>query len=85
MNRIQWITLGLAVFNLLMVYLFPPFDYVSQARAGVATFDGFAWAFDDRPNYVVNKSFLQLKFFRGVVECRDRLAASARRSGESSH
>ena len=63
MNRLQWITLGLAVFNLLMVYLFPPFDYVSQSRAGVATFDGFAWAFDDRPNYVVNNSFLQLEYF----------------------
>jgi hypothetical protein len=63
MNRLQWITLVVAAFNLLLVWLFPPFDYVSQARAGVATFDGFAWAFDQRPNYVVNKSFLQLEFF----------------------
>jgi hypothetical protein len=41
-NRLQWITLALALFNLLLVGLFPPFDYLSQARAGVATFDGFA-------------------------------------------
>ncbi|MFM9967559.1 MAG: hypothetical protein ACKVQK_04025 [Burkholderiales bacterium] len=63
MNRLQWITLVVAAFNLMLVWLFPPFDYVSQARSGVATFDGFAWAFDERPNYVVNKSFLQLEFF----------------------
>lgn len=63
MNRLQWITLVVAALNLLLVWLFPPFDYVSQARSGVATFDGFAWAFDSRPNYVVNKSFLQLEWF----------------------
>ena len=63
MNRLQWITLGLSFCNLLVVYLFPPFDYVSQARAGVATFEGFGWVFDSRPNYVVNKSFQHLEFF----------------------
>ena len=62
MNRLQWITLGLAGINLVLVYLFPPFDYVSEARANVATFDGFAWVFSERPNYVVNQSFLQLEF-----------------------
>lgn len=63
MNRLQWITLLLAAVNLVLVWLFPPFDYLSQARANVATFDGFAWAFSARPNYVVNNSFLQLELF----------------------
>ena len=57
MNRLQWITLGLAGINLVLVYLFPPFDYVSEARANVATFDGFAWVFSERPNYVVRDKF----------------------------
>jgi hypothetical protein len=84
MNRLQWITLVVAAFNLLLVWLFPPFDYVSQARAGVATFDGFAWAFDSRTNYVVNKSFLQLEWFVVMLNAaiawlllRDRPAKAA--------
>lgn len=89
MNRLQWITLALAVCNLLLVWLFPPFDYVSQARAGVATFDGFAWKFDVRPNYVVNTSFLQLEFFVVMLNAaiawlllrtRPEKAAGAKRS-----
>ena len=63
MNRLQWVTFTVAALNVLLVWLFPPFDYVSQPRAGVATFDGFSWAFDQRPNYVVNQSFQQLEYF----------------------
>ena len=84
MNRLQWITLALALCNLLLVGLFPPFDYVSQARAGDATFDGFSWAFDARPNFVVNSSFLQLEYFVVMLNAaiawlllRDRPAKSA--------
>ena len=63
MNRLQWITLLLALLNLVLVCLFPPFDYLSQSRSNVPTFDGFAWAFSERPNYIVNSSFLQLELF----------------------
>ena len=83
-NRLQWITLLLAAANLVLVWLFPPFDYVSQARSNVATFDGFAWAFSERPNYVVNSSFLQLELFVVLLNTaiawlllRDRPAAAA--------
>ena len=58
MNRLQWITLLLALLNLVLVCLFPPFDYLSQSRSNVPTFDGFAWAFSERPNYIVNSSFV---------------------------
>ena len=82
MNRLQWITLALAVINLALVCLFPPFDYLSQSRSNVPTFDGFAWAFSVRPNYVVNSSFLQLEIFvvalNGAIAwllLRDRKAA----------
>jgi len=84
MNRLQWITLILAAFNLILVWLFPPFDYLSQSRSNVATFDGFAWAFSQRPNYVVNQSFLQLEVFVVLLNAaiawlllRDRTAAKA--------
>ena len=84
MNRLQWITLVLAALNLALVWLFPPFDYVSQSRLNVATFDGFAWAYSARPNYMVNKSFLQLELFVVLLNTaiawlllRDRPAAVA--------
>lgn len=84
MNRFQWITLFLAAANLVLVWLFPPFDYISQARANIATFDGFAWAYDARPNYVINRSFLQLEIFVVLLNAaiawmllRDRPAVAA--------
>lgn len=63
MNKYQWVTLAVAAANLLLVGLFPPFDYVpiSPARATAAAFDGFGFVFSDRPNHVVNASFLQLE------------------------
>ncbi len=85
MNRLQWITLLLAAINLVLVWLFPPFDYISQSRLNVATFDGFAWAFLERPNYVVNNSFLQLEMFVVALNAaiawfllRDRPTVAAR-------
>ena len=63
MNRYQMIVLVVAVVNLLLVLLFPPFDYVSPARNNVPTFDGFALAFGEHPNRVVNLDFLQIVVF----------------------
>ncbi len=86
MNRFQWISLLLAAVNLILVCLFPPFDYLSQARANVATFDGFAWAYSVRPNYVVNGSFFQLEILVVLLNAaiawlllRDRPAAASGR------
>jgi len=63
MNKYQAVTLVIAVANLVLAYLFPPFDYVSAARGNVPTFEGFAFALGEHPNGVVNQSFLQLEAF----------------------
>jgi len=63
MNKYQAIALVVAVLNLILVYLFPPFDYVSPTRGNVPTFEGFAFVFGDHGNRTVNESFLQLEAF----------------------
>lgn len=64
MNKFQWITLIAAVVNLALVWLFPPFDYVSATRNNVPTFDGFHFRMlDPGANLQVNGTFLQLECF----------------------
>jgi len=63
MNKYQAITLVIAVVNLLLVFLFPPFDYISPARSNVPTFEGFALAFGENASHVINTSFLQIEVF----------------------
>ena len=62
MNKYQWITLVVAAVNLILVWLFPPLDYVSSARNNVPTFDGFHLRFTDAgPSFRINDTFLQLE------------------------
>ena len=63
MNKFQRIALAVAVVNLVLVVLFPPFDYISAARNNVATFDGFGFYFSAQPNRLLNKDFLQIEVF----------------------
>lgn len=64
MNKYQWITLMAGVINLALVWLFPPFDYLSAARNNVPTFDGFYFRFSDiGSNLQINANFLQLEAF----------------------
>ncbi len=63
MNKYQAITVVIAIVNLLLVFLFPPFDYISPARSNVPTFEGFALAFGEHPGRVINWSFLQIEAF----------------------
>lgn len=63
MNKYQGIALVVAVLNLLLVFLFPPFDYVSNALSNVPTFEGFAFAFGDHPGRALNTNFLQIEAF----------------------
>lgn len=63
MNKYQWITVALAVINLVLVALFPPYDYVSAARNNVPTFDGFYWLFADVGGRRVNSNFQQIEYF----------------------
>lgn len=61
MNRAQAVALAIAALNLALMLLFPPHDYLSLQRGGVATFDGFYWAFAALPNRVVNRDFLVIE------------------------
>jgi hypothetical protein len=86
MNRYQAITLVIAIVNLLLVFLYPPFDYISPARSNVPTFEGFAFAFGEHPGRVVNSSFLQIEAFVILVNAsiawlllRDRARAATER------
>ena len=63
MNKYQAITLVIAILNLIIVFVFPPFDYISPARANVPTFEGFDFLFGEHPNRVINSSFQQLEIF----------------------
>ena len=63
MNKYQWITVIVAVINLVLVALFPPYDYVSAARNNVPTFDGFYWIFEDVGGRLVNRNFQQIEYF----------------------
>lgn len=63
MNKYQRIALALALVNVIIVLLFPPYDYVSAARNNVATFDGFGFYFSPQPNRVLNEGFLQIEVF----------------------
>ena len=67
MNKRQWITVGLALVNLVLIWLFPPFDYVSAARNNVPTFDGFHWFDSASASLRVNSNFLQLETFVIII------------------
>ena len=61
MNTAQRIALIVALANLALLALFPPYDYISLQRNGVPTFDGFYFAFGAHQNRMVNANFLALE------------------------
>jgi hypothetical protein len=61
MNRFQAIALICAALNLLLIGLFPPFDYISLQRSNIPTFDGFYWLFGTHLNRVINIDLLTLE------------------------
>ncbi|MSQ72152.1 MAG: hypothetical protein EXR27_12795 [Betaproteobacteria bacterium] len=63
MNKYQWLTVAVAVLNVALILLFPPFDYMSLTRASAPIFDGFYFVFDDNAPRIVNSSFLQIEIF----------------------
>jgi hypothetical protein len=60
-NRYQKILLIVAVFNLAVIILFPPFDAEPLLRNASRTFDGFYYVFGYHLNRVVNVSLLHLE------------------------
>lgn len=61
MNTSQRIALVVAVANLALLMIFPPYDYVSLQRGNIPTFDGFYFFFGAHPNRVMNANFLALE------------------------
>lgn len=63
MNKSQVITLVIALGNLVVMLLFPPYNYVSGVRGDVPSFEGFQFVFGEHPNGMINSSFLYLEVF----------------------
>jgi hypothetical protein len=63
LNRYQKILLIVALVNIAVVMLFPPFDAVPLVRAVSHTFDGFYYVFGYHVNREINKSLLHLEVF----------------------
>lgn len=61
MNSAQKHILLLTIGNLVLVLLFPPYDYVSMLLSDIPTFDGFYFVFSNEPHRIVNRSFLTLE------------------------
>ena len=61
MNVSQRIALAVAVANLALFMMFPPYDYVSLQYGNIPTFDGFYFVFGSHPNRVMNVNFLALE------------------------
>lgn len=61
MNNAQRIALVVAVANLVLLLMFPPYDYISLQRGGIPTFDGFYFTFGSHQNRLVNANFLALE------------------------
>ncbi len=53
--------------SLLLMLLFPPYDYLSTTHHNVPNFDGFLFAFGDHPNRVVNNDFLSIEIFTVLI------------------
>lgn len=66
MNRYQAIMLVVAAINLLLILLFPPYDYLSPHN-NVPNFDGFLPLFGDHPQRVMNRGFLAVEIFTVMV------------------
>jgi hypothetical protein len=67
MNKYQAIMLIVAALNLLLMLLFPPYDYLSTAHNNIPHFDGFLFAFGDHRDRVVNNDFLAIEIFTVLI------------------
>lgn len=63
MNKYQAAALIIAAINLLLMLLFPPYDYLSNGYSNVPNFDGFLFVFGDHPNRTLNRNFLSIEIF----------------------
>jgi len=66
MNRLQRLAIICITINLLLVCLFPPYDYLSMQR-DVPTFDGFYFVFGERINQRINTDLLTIEIFALLI------------------
>jgi hypothetical protein len=66
MNKYQAIAILVAAINLLLMLLFPPYDFIN-AFSNVPNFEGFLFAFGEHPNRVVNNDFLSIEIFTVLI------------------
>jgi len=66
MNKYQALTILVAAINVLLMLLFPPYDFLSQHN-NVPNFDGFLFVFGEHPNREMNHSFLCIEIFTVLV------------------
>jgi hypothetical protein len=63
MNKFQKIILGMVFVNLVVIFLYPPYDEYPLAQNYMPAFSGFRLLFDDHPRQVINSSLLYLEVF----------------------
>lgn len=61
------LALAFAAFNLALLLLFPPYDYLSIQYGNVPTFDGFLFVFGSYPNHRINAPFLTIEIIVVLV------------------
>jgi len=61
MNRQQLLAGTIAAANLVLILLFPPYDYIALQRGNVPTFDGFYFLLAEHVNLAINRDFLTLE------------------------
>lgn len=68
MNRSpRWSVAVLTLLNLLLIFAFPPYDYLSMQRGYVPTFSGFHFIADLHINAHINTDFLTLEVLVALV------------------
>lgn len=67
MNRYQKILLIVALVNIAVVLMFPPFDALPLARSSPRSFDGFFYVFGYHDNHTLNKALLNIEVFLVMI------------------
>ncbi len=78
-SRARTIAIAILAANLLLIFLFPPYDYLALQHGNIPTFEGFRFFFSTHPNRHINSNFLWLEvivvlinFFIALLLLRER-------------
>lgn len=61
LSRGRRVALVAFALNLLVILLFPPYDYISLDRGNIPTFEGFRFLFAENGSRIINRNFLWLE------------------------